>query len=152
MNRPFVARTCSRRHRGFTLIELVIVVLVIGILAATVAPRFTKVTDSSRESSVRENLRLVRQAIELHLAHHGSYPGDAGTEVDFKSDLQPYLKRFPVNHVDKNEHGAVKMQTTGTAMTGMVPPSGGWRYDNVSGQFMANSNGISSTGDWYHQL
>jgi len=68
--------------RGFTLVELLIVVVVLGILAAAVIPQFTNSTDNARLSTLDTNLAEMRGAVELYYHQHNStYPG-ANKETD----------------------------------------------------------------------
>jgi general secretion pathway protein G len=129
---------------GFSLIELVVVVLIVGIVAAIAAPRMLDATGDARESSLLHSLSVVRDAIELYRAHQGSFPGEMGTEADFKTDLKPYLRKFPANPLKNSAVVAVK--TDGTPFTGTLNGGIGWQYDNASGQFIANSGGMSSDG------
>lgn len=63
-------------NRGFTLVELLIVVVVLGILAAAVIPQFTDSTDNARLSTLDTNLAELRGAVELYYHQHNStYPG-----------------------------------------------------------------------------
>ena len=137
------------RHRtAFTLIELVVVVLVVGILAAVAAPRMMDAADSAQEAALRQSLLVLRNAIEYHRAQNDAYPGDSGTEADLKADLEAFIKSFPVNPV--KESASVAVQTTGAEITSALNGSIGWRYDNKSGQIVANSNGTGSDGIRYH--
>ncbi|HUU84479.1 MAG TPA: prepilin-type N-terminal cleavage/methylation domain-containing protein [Phycisphaerae bacterium] len=61
--------------RAFSLIELVIVTVIIGIVAAIAAPRFSRAGKSATASYVVGSISTVRQAIELYYAEHGQYPG-----------------------------------------------------------------------------
>lgn len=65
----------SRKTRGFTLIELMIVVVIIGILAAIAIPKFQDVTESAKKAACRSNLRNIVTALNLYLADNGEYPG-----------------------------------------------------------------------------
>lgn len=64
----------TKKRIGFTLIELVIVVLVLGIIAAVAAPGLRDVTTDAREKDTRQSLTTIRNAIELYRATSGSYP------------------------------------------------------------------------------
>jgi len=58
-------RTLNKARRGFTLIEILIVVVILGILAAIVIPQFTDASQEASESSVRSQLQTLRSQIEL---------------------------------------------------------------------------------------
>lgn len=63
-------------QRGFTLVELLIVVIILAILAAIVIPQFSSSTVDAKEAALDNNLNALRSAIELYKAqHNGAYPG-----------------------------------------------------------------------------
>lgn len=65
--------------RGFTLVEILIVVIILGILAAIVIPQFTNASQDARVSSVVSQLQTLRSQIELYrLEHGGGWPTDTG--------------------------------------------------------------------------
>jgi len=69
-----------RNSKGFTLIELMIVGLIIGILAAIAIPNFVSMQDRAREGSVKSNMHTVQLAVEdFAVTNDGTYPvaGDA---------------------------------------------------------------------------
>lgn len=66
----------STAERGFTLVELLIVVIILAILAAIVVPQFSAATDDAKLSSLDTNLANMRAAIDLYYQQHGKYPGD----------------------------------------------------------------------------
>ena len=60
--------------RAFTLIEILIVVVILGILAAVVVPQFTNAADDANDAAVRSQLQTMRGQIELYRAQQGSDP------------------------------------------------------------------------------
>lgn len=61
---------------GFTLVELLIVVIILAVLAAIVIPQFSSSTDEAREAALRSSLIEMRNAVELYYHQHNSnYPG-----------------------------------------------------------------------------
>ena len=64
-----------RTQRGFTLVELLIVVIILGILAAVAIPQFTSSTQDTKISALDTNLSNMRAAVELYKYEHGVYPG-----------------------------------------------------------------------------
>lgn len=64
----------AKRCRAFTLVELLIVIVVLAVLAAIVIPKFGDSSTRSRESSLRANLQVVRNAVELFKTDTGAYP------------------------------------------------------------------------------
>ncbi len=61
----------SSRKGGFTLVEILIVVIILGILAAIVIPQFTNASQDARKSSVSSLLQTIRSQIELYKIQHG---------------------------------------------------------------------------------
>lgn len=123
--------TARRARRGFTLIELVVVVLVMGILAAVAAPKMFDTATNAKVNTTRQSLMVVRDAIELYKANNGSYPTAPAT------DLKTLLKTaFPAAAINKND-ATVKVLTTGTGVT----PDGttDWIYNSQDGTFAINS-------------
>ncbi len=62
-------------RRAFSLVELVIVLVIIGIIAAIVVPRFSSATGAAQAKSLTAALRIVNDAMELYKADHTYYPG-----------------------------------------------------------------------------
>jgi prepilin-type N-terminal cleavage/methylation domain-containing protein len=67
-----------RDQKGFSLIELMIVVVIIGILAAIAIPRFSNIADRARQGEADPILRQIHNMQEMHFADFGTYAGAAG--------------------------------------------------------------------------
>lgn len=63
-----------RSRRGFTLVELLVISVVLAVLAAVVLPRFVCASARSREAALRSDLQLVRNAVSLFRDDTGAYP------------------------------------------------------------------------------
>src|ERR1041384_6651318 len=112
--------TVVRRTRkgGFTLVEILIVVIILGILAAIVIPQFTSASQDARESSLASQLQTLRSQIELYKLQHldklpnlvGASPGcwdpittrtDAsGAASTAANAFGPYMQTFPTNPIN----------------------------------------------------
>ncbi|MFW2374801.1 MAG: type IV pilin protein [Gammaproteobacteria bacterium] len=64
----------STLQRGFTLVELLIVVIILAILAAIVVPQFASSTDDAKISALDSTLANMRSVIDLYYQQHGTYP------------------------------------------------------------------------------
>jgi len=65
----------QKRSKGFTLVELLIVVIILAVLAAVVFPQFSASTNDAKSAALQSNLTNIRSAIEFYYQEHGEYPG-----------------------------------------------------------------------------
>ncbi len=87
-----------RKQRGFTLIELMFVVGIIGLLIGVALPRYQYAQRKAREAVLRENLFILRQTIDQYFADKGYYPGGVDVLVD-----ENYLRKAPIDPITNSE-------------------------------------------------
>jgi general secretion pathway protein G len=129
-----------RTHKsGFTLVEILIVVIILGILAAIVIPQFTNASTSARVASLQGQLQTLRSQIQLFKLQHNDVLPDLVTnqwaqmmgttnvtgavDTTAAGKYGPYLESLPANPLNSNTTGA------GAAAAGV-----GWVYSNTGGQ------------------
>jgi general secretion pathway protein G len=150
------SRIPSSLQRGFTLIEILIVVVILGILAAIVIPQFTNASQEAQTSSVQSQLQTVRGQVELFQIqnpnHDGGLPANQGYP-DFGANgwtemLDPALNQAGTRYLQQEPRNAMRNNnTTIAAPGGAVPPAAsgaadltavgaindgmGWYWNNV---------------------
>jgi type II secretion system protein G len=90
------------RARGFTLIELLVVLSIIGLLVSIAAPRYFGSVDHAREAALRQDLAVMRDAIDKHFADTGRYPVALDELV-----AKRYLRRVPVDPITESSESWV---------------------------------------------
>ena len=91
-----IASTCAALSRGFTLIEMMIVVAIIAILVSILVPNFVRARAQGQTSACESNLKEIATAIELFQTDNDHYPS-SGTVNSNNAELSPYLKQTPVD-------------------------------------------------------
>ena len=87
-------RSRSNPGRGFTLIELIVVLAIIALLSSIVAPRYLRSVDHAREATLRTSLRVMRDAIDKFAADKGRYPDTLQELAE-----QHYIRNVPEDPV-----------------------------------------------------
>lgn len=138
----------TRMKKGFTLVEILIVVVILGILAAIVIPQFSSASEEASINRVAQDLQTVRSQIQLYkIQHFGRVPDadrflghmtgytlkttartadDTTTTASTAGALGPYLQQIPSNPF------VVEAEAKNTA-----GGTGGWNYDPSDGSFDA---------------
>ena len=146
------------KKKGFTLIELMVVIAIIGLLAAIALPKFSDVASQAKVANVQGNLSSVRTAIAMYYAKADEYPtlaetganddltlvtttdgdGTVATFTDFYSKNvmadTPATTNLTTNVGATNTITAV--ETTGNSFT--ATGNGGWAYRTDDGAIRAN--------------
>jgi general secretion pathway protein G len=86
------ASLSPRRSRGFTMIELVVVMAVLGLLLSIALPRYMAALDKGREKVLVNNIAQLREAIDRHYGDRGAYPDRLDDLVERR-----YLRAVPLN-------------------------------------------------------
>jgi general secretion pathway protein G len=152
-------RRAGQHPSGFTLIEMVVVVMIIGILATIAAPRLFGTAGRANDGATRQSLSVIRNAIDTCAAQHeGKLPGADGSETTFTSDLKPYLRGadFPKCAVGAAKNSAVRMMAGTAAVAASISGTDAtqsWVYKYETGDFNVNSTDVSSdTATTYDQF
>ena len=136
----------SKIRSAFTLVEVLIVVVIMAILAATIIPQFSDSTKDAKASSAKFNVHTLRAQIELYKSQHDGTPpgstlieltrstntaGTQGTGANFP--YGPYIREIPKSPF--NNAGTVKVITTNPAAVGDVTAAnaGAWLYNATTG-------------------
>lgn len=135
-----------RKRNAFTLVEVLIVVIVLGILAAVVVPQFTDASTDAKLSALTTNLATIRGQLQLYkLQHNDAWPSldtfvdqmTLSSNADGKTGaigtaglaLGPYIQSVPNNpYTGSNKVGDGAVGTSD------------WYYDEDTGQFRANNH------------
>ncbi len=178
-------------QKGFTLVELLIVVIILAILAAIVVPQFASTTRDASISALDSNLSNIRSVIDLYAQQHngefpakkavtacvgapGSYTAVLETQAAFLNQLAyysnangvvcnvrndgvsdyllgPYLTKAEIPANPITGIGTMAIVNTGNLeMSGNATPAG-WKYDTLSGKFIADDDDLDPSGKGYDE-
>jgi general secretion pathway protein G len=164
------------KAKAFTLVEILVVVVLLGVIAAIVIPAFANSTTSAKDSALAVDLQLLRRVILIYESQHlevgPGYPnGDttqAPTEQAFIDQTTtasntngqtaaigtpgfnrgPYLMKIPVNPF--NEQNTIEMLADGQAFPANANDSHGWIYKAATSEIRADNTGTNLSGKQYY--
>jgi len=126
----------KRMNKAFTLVEILIVVVILGILAAIVVPQFTNATEDAQQGNLRAQMKSLQNQIELFKARTNAYPDLVAngwdTLIDPNGDgdvSDGYIKAAP-----KNPAAPAGFQDV---LSATAIANAGWHYDVTTGQLGA---------------
>ena len=167
-----------KRARAFTLVEILIVVVLLGVLAAIVVPSFSKATTPAKESALASDLGLLRRFVLIYASQHlevaPGYPNGnravAPTGDTFRDQAMlssnaqgqtaavgapgfkygPYLSKIPANPF--NGKDTVEMLANGQAFPAAADSSHGWICKPQTGEVRPDNTGSASSGVAYYDF
>jgi len=123
----------NKKHTGFTLIELLVVMAIIATLLSIVAPRYFNSLEKAKEAVLRQDLGIMRNAIDQFYSDFGKYPIDLMELVDKR-----YLRRIPIDPLTESDQTWIEVPPDNEEETGV--------YDVRSGY-----SGRASDGSFYEE-
>jgi len=103
-------RSRSAGSSGFTLIELMVVVSIVGILVTLAIPSYRISVLKAKEAVLREDLFVMRDVLDKYYADHGNYPPQLQDLVD-----KEYLRKLPADPFTDSSDSWVEMFATGAS-------------------------------------
>jgi general secretion pathway protein G len=165
-----------QRRAGFTLVEILIVVVILGILAAVVIPMAANSVNAARESALAQELQMLRRYILVYKGQHlevpPGYPGGVTSQQPTEDafvdqitlasnkagqtaamgtpgfDFGPYLWMMPVNPFTKKAD--VQVLGDGADFPADADNSHGWIYKAATQEMRADTKGTDASGKRYY--
>jgi general secretion pathway protein G len=161
----------AAERTAFTLVEILIVVLILGILASIIIPQFSNASHEAREHVLRDDLRFLRHQIEVYkLQHRDVAPGyiaGVPSAAAFTSQMTlftdeygatnasktstykfgPYLRQVPENPI--NGKTSIRVLQDGDALPVAATDNDGWVFKPATAAILADSVGSDGTGADY---
>ncbi len=136
-----------RKQKGFTLIELMIVVAIIGILAAVAIPKFAEMLEKAREGATKGNIGAIKSAISIYYGdNQGVNPdkiGETNTIWTKYMDKMPPVKMLGTVAGNKLSGKSTAVSNVTEATPATIPSantSDGWKYNQADGNVWVNNS------------
>jgi len=159
--------------RGFTLTEFVIAIAIVGIIAAAAAPVYQSYVLSAKESAAKDNLRILRNLIEIYaIQHNETPPGYSENDASLGANSEVFVNQLVRSEVIEGQSSQVKIKRTGLGVfpknpfnckgavlmiadgqefpaTPVEPEYFGWVYKPATKNIRVNSDGVDKDGVRY---
>ncbi len=134
------------KAKGFTLVELVIVIIILGILAAVAIPKFVDLTTQAKTASCKGGLGGTRSGIAIFYANKAATTGTATWPTLAELEGTAVMAQgIPANPYYTDNAQAIDITDgSGQAKGSLVGSTAGWVYNATSGEFWSNSSQDSS--------
>lgn len=159
-------------QKGFTLVEILIVVIILGILGVMVIPQFTSATQSARSAMLMDDLRVMRTQLEVFKAQHqgvpAGFPNGDSTQIPTEAVMLdqvtksstpagataaintpgypygPYMREMPVNPI--NGKSSVRVLQASDVFPNSPADQYGWIYQPSTMMFKSDCLGMDHNG------
>ncbi|MEA3506689.1 MAG: type II secretion system protein [Elusimicrobiota bacterium] len=155
-----------KNNRAFTLIELMIVIAIIGILAASAVPKFANLINKAKESTAKGNLGAIRSAVTIYYADRLEYPTELDGLVPKNINRLPgaavptytgggpgewddneFISTTSGEYQDLSIPGVSKGQTDNSVNGG----DDGWAYYPADGEVWVETRATDTSGESVHK-
>jgi general secretion pathway protein G len=140
----------ARRQYGFTLVEILIVVVIMAVLAATIIPQFTDSAQDAKANTALFNLHTLRSQIEMYKSQHDGAPPSALDRLTVKTNRAgttnasdgavvygPYIHEVPANPLVDSAFANI-VKAPGATPPAAAESQAGWLYHAATGQIWIN--------------
>jgi general secretion pathway protein G len=119
----------GQRVRGFTLIELLVVMAIVATLAMIAVPRYFSSLEQARETTLRQDLSIMREAIDKYFGDLGAYPETLADLVDKR-----YLRALPSDPLTKSTETWITVPNDNPELPGIKDVHSGAQGEDRNGR------------------